>query len=259
MGGSAVHVDADRPSRTAAMLRLARTPRWLLLLGLLIALIIGATLLGRWQWERTQDILAAERAAAAEPIPVEQALAGAVEELPSESIGRPVTAVGSYVADRQVEVPNRSLDGTPGSWIVTGMRVADGSLVPVLRGWVPAVDAASIAVPDGEITISGVLQPDEIFYADAPVTSGSVAAISRQSLGQAWGEDVPPGFIVLAEQTPPSDPAPRPVPPTVQTADVPFPLQNFFYAFQWWIFAAFGVFLYLRWLWIEAGRQPDVD
>lgn len=259
MAGTAADVDADQPSRAAAMLRLARTPRWLLLLGLLIALIVGATLLGRWQWERTQDILAAERAAAAEPIPVDQALDGAVEELPSESIGRPVTAAGTYDADRQVAVPNRSLDGSPGSWIVTGLRLPDGSLVPVLRGWVAADDAASTTVPEGDVTIAGVLQPDEIFYADAPVTSGSVAAISRQSLGQAWSESVPPGFVVLAQQEPLSEPAPRPVPPTVQTADVPFPLQNFFYAFQWWIFAAFGVFLYLRWLWIEAGRRPDFD
>lgn len=259
MAGTAADVDAGQASRAAAMLRLARTPRWLLLLGLLIALIVGATVLGRWQWERTQDILAAERAAAAEPIPVGQALEGAVEELPSESIGRPVTAVGIFDPARQVAVPNRSLDENPGSWIVTGMRLADGSLVPVLRGWVADDDVAATAVPAGEITISGVLQPDEIFYADAPVTSGSVAAISRQSLGQAWSEDVPPGFVVLAQQEPPSEPAPRPVPPTVQTADVPFPLQNFFYAFQWWIFAAFGVFLYLRWLWIEAGREPDVD
>jgi cytochrome oxidase assembly protein ShyY1 len=38
----------------------------------------------------------------------------------------------------------------------------------------------------------------------------------------------------------------------VQTADVPFPLQNFFYAFQWWIFAAFGLVVYIRWLWIES-------
>lgn len=259
MTGSAADVDVDQPSRAVTMLRLALTPRWLLLLALLVGLIVGAALLGRWQWERTQAILAAERAAASAPIPVESALDGAVEGLPSESIGRPVTAVGVYDAARQVAVPNRALDGNPGSWIVTGLRLADGSLVPVLRGWVGPNDPAAAAVPEEAVEISGVLQPDEIFYADAPVTSGSVAAISRQSLGQAWGEDVPPGFIVLARQDPSSGPAPKPVPPTVQTADVPFPLQNFFYAFQWWIFAAFGVFLYLRWLWIEAGRPPAVD
>ena len=49
-----------------------------------------------------------------------------------------------------------------------------------------------------------------------------------------------------------------PVPPTVQTSDVPFPLQNFFYAFQWWIFAGFGVVVYLRWLWLESA-QVDED
>ena len=47
--------------------------------------------------------------------------------------------------------------------------------------------------------------------------------------------------------------------PTVQTADVPFPLQNFFYAFQWWIFGAFAVAFYLRWLWLEAHRSDDAQ
>ena len=47
MSGTAADVDAGQASRAAAMLRLARTPRWLLLLGLLIALIAGAALLAR--------------------------------------------------------------------------------------------------------------------------------------------------------------------------------------------------------------------
>jgi hypothetical protein len=29
---------------------------------------------------------------------------------------------------------------------------------------------------------------------------------------------------------------------------VAFPLQNFFYAIQWWIFALFAVAVYVRWL-----------
>ena len=58
-------------------------------------------------------------------------------------------------------------------------------------------------------------------------------------------------------EDPSTSPAPIPVPPTVQTSDVPFPLQNFFYAFQWWIFAGFGVAVYLRWLWVESHRVED--
>lgn len=244
------------------MLRLALTPRWLVMALLLIGLVIAAVLLGRWQWDRTQTILAAERAAASQPIDVALAV-GSDGSLPPDSIGRPVFASGSYDPARQVLVANRSLDGMPGSWVVTGLRLSDGLLVPVLRGWIAPSDEAAARVPSGEVSVSGVLQPDEIFYADAPVEGGVIAAISQGALEQAWGESVPPGYVVLATQDPVPAPAPLPVPATIQTADVPFPLQNFFYAFQWWIFAAFGVFLYVRWLRIEARRSQaavsDVD
>lgn len=242
------------------MLRLALTPRWLVIGLLLVVLVIGATLLGRWQWDRTQTILAAERAAASEPIDVGQALGDPVTDpLPAESIGRPVFAMGEYDADRQAVVVNRSFEGRAGSWIVTGLRTAEGALVPVLRGWVEADDVAAATVPEGSVRIEGILQPEEIFYAGAPATTEAISAIAQDSLERAWGEPVPPGFVVLAAQEPSPAPAPVPVPPTVQTADVPFPLQNFFYAFQWWIFAAFGIVLYLRWLRIEARRIDSVD
>ena len=258
MTGSPTAEVMPAPTRTQAMLRLALTPRWLAVLAVLVALIVAAILLGRWQWDRTQSILAAERAAASVAVSVEKALGDSDAELPAESIGRPVTATGEFDPDRQVVVTNRSLDGEAGVWVVTGLRLADGTLVPVLRGWTSPDDTVSRAVPSGPVEVAGVLQPDEVFYTDAPVTTDEIASISQASLESAWGENVPPGFVVLAAQRPSVTPAPAPVPPTVQTSDVPFPLQNFFYAFQWWIFAAFGIFLYLRWLRIEAGRSLAV-
>lgn len=259
MTGSPAAEVMPAPTRAQAMLRLALTPRWLAVLAVLIGLIVAAILLGRWQWDRTQSILAAERAAASVAVPVQDALGDSSTQLPPESIGRPVTAVGEFDPDRQVVVANRSLDGGAGVWVVTGLRLTDGTLVPVLRGWTASDDTASRSVPSGPVEVAGVLQPDEVFYADAPATADEIAAISQSSLESAWGEDVPPGFVVLQDQQPSAMPAPAPVPPTVQTADVPFPLQNFFYAFQWWIFAGFGIFLYLRWLRIEAGRSLAVD
>ena len=239
------------------MLRLALTPRWLVGLLVLAGLIVLAVNLGRWQWDRTQTILAAERAAVAEPVDVRVVLGDAVDEVPAEGIGRPVTASGRYAADRQAIVANRALDGQPGVWVVTGLGLDDGSVVPVLRGWLPDAAAPGAAVPDGPVAVSGILQPDEAFYAGASAIDGTIAAISRDRLEELWQVPVRPGFIVLESTDPATPPAPDPVPPTVQTADVPFPLQNFFYAVQWWIFAAFGVVVYLRWLWIEAGRQPE--
>lgn len=239
-----------------AMLRLALTPRWLVVAVVLLALIVAAFFLGRWQWDRTQAILAAERAAIAAPIDVLSVLAEPVTDpLPNEAIGRPVTLSGTYEADRQVLVANRALGDAPGAWVVTGMRTDDGALIPVLRGWVVGPDDPGVGVPEGELLVRGVLQPDEVFYSDAVPVDGQIVSISQNALAQVWGEDVPPGFVVLQSQTPEAPPAPTPVPPTIDVADVPFPLQNFFYAFQWWIFAAFGLFLYLRWLRIEARKE----
>jgi cytochrome oxidase assembly protein ShyY1 len=60
----------------------------------------------------------------------------------------------------------------------------------------------------------------------------------------------------LVTQSPESGSAPTAVPATVQTSGVPFPLQNFGYAFQWWVFALFVVFAYVRWLSLDA--RPKV-
>lgn len=244
-----------RPSR---MLRLAVTPRWLVGFLVLVLAVACATLLGRWQWDRTQTILAAERAAASSPIPVEQVEADlTATEVPPEGIGRPVTATGRYEPGMQVAVVNRELAGAPGVWIVTGLRLADGRVAAVLRGWLPEADGPAAVPPTGDVTVSGVLQPDEEFYAGAQTAEGTVASIAHDRLAATWQVPVVPGFIVLSGQAPPSSPGPEPVPPTVQTADVPFPLQNFFYAFQWWIFALFAVVVYVRWLWIEsADKEP---
>ncbi len=247
----------SRP-RPSALLRLAATPRWLLAAGLVILLAIGGAFLGRWQWDRTQSILAAERAAASAPIPVAEAMpTDGGTALPPDSIGRPVTADGSYAPGQQVIVTSREHAGVPGVWVVTGLRLDTGEVVAVLRGWLADANAPGLAAPDGPVSVSGVMQPDETFYAGADNAPGTVSAISHDALAQLWGEPVLPGFVVLSAQTPSTSPAPIPVEPTVQTADVPFPLQNFVYAFQWWIFALFGIVVFGRWLWLEARRDQD--
>ncbi len=242
------------------MLRLALTPRWLVAAAVMVLLVVGTVLLGRWQWDRTQAILAAERASLAQPIPVQQVFpadrSSAPTELPDEGVGRPVTAIGAYDAGLQVAVTSREHDGRPGVWIVTGLRLDDGSTVAVLRGWLPSAEDAGAAVPSEHVSVTGILQPDEQFYANAANEPGTVSAIAHDALAALWQVPLLPGFVVLQAQQPESAPAPVPVPPTVQTADVPFPVQNFFYAFQWWLFGVFTVLVYLRWLWLESRPVP---
>lgn len=237
------------------MLRLALTPRWLVGALLLLLLIVGAVMLGRWQWDRTQTILTAERAAVAQPIPVQDVFPETdvpATTVPAEGIGRPVTVTGEYVDGMQTLITSRELDGSPGVWVVDGVDLGDGTVAAVLRGWLPDGVSPGVQPPAGEVTVSGILHPDETFYADAASEPGTAVSIAHDRLAEQWQAAVLPGFVVLADEEPATSPAPIPVPPTVQTSDVPFPLQNFFYAFQWWIFAGFGVAVYVRWLWVES-------
>jgi cytochrome oxidase assembly protein ShyY1 len=106
------------------------------------------------------------------------------------------------------------------------------------------------------------MHPDERFYPDAVTEPGTAVAISSARQSASWGPGTRSGYVMLTETSTGSDElsgsattAPEPAAPTVQTADVPFPLQNFFYAVQWWIFAAFAVVVYLRWLWLDAAGE----
>ena len=240
-------------SSAAEMLRLARTPKWIGLGLVALAIVAACILLGRWQYDQTFNIIQAERYAQAQAVDVEQAVTP--EGLPDESIGRPVTATGAYVASGQVAILHRSLDGAPGVWILTPLELSGGAIVGVLRGWLPSVQSPGAEPPRGTVEVAGLLHPDEPFYADAVTEPGTALAVSSSRMREAWGPRTLDGFIMLTGQMPMADPAPAPVPATVQTADVPFPLRNFVYAFQWWVFAAFALVVYVRWLWLDSRAE----
>jgi surfeit locus 1 family protein len=214
----------------------------------LSALCIAA---GSWQGARTLSIVEAERAAVSAPIPVLEAMDG--EGFPATSVGRPVTAVGDYLDD-QLLVTQRESQGRPGEWVLAPLLV-EGATVVVLRGWVNGPVDPALAIPQGTVSIRGALQPFEQFYAEQPqLPDGRLVAVSRDAIESAWGRQVLSLVLVLAEQAPASDPAPEPVPLTVQTANVPFPMQNAAYTLQWFVFAAFVWVMW--WLWLVR-RRPD--
>lgn len=232
-------------------LRLAATPRWIALGLIALVFAVAAVGLGRWQWDRTQDIVQAEQAAQAQPVGIETlTLVG--EDFDNPLIGRPVLAQGTYRGDLQTAVLSRSVDGEPGVWVLTPLELADGSAIAVVRGWAPATEVAP--APSDEVQITGVWHPSERFYRDEPLREDGVFAISSERLRDRWNLALRPGFIMLTEQQPPSD-LPL-VPQTVRTSGVPFPIQNAFYAVQWIVFAGFAGFVYVRWLRMEA-RTTD--
>ncbi len=210
---------------------------------------------GLWQGSRTLDIVEAEQAAISAPIPVLEA--ASVDGFPATSVGRPVTAAGEYADAEQLLVAQRELDGRPGTWVIAPF-VIDGVTVAVLRGWVDSPSSPALALPAGPVRLEGALQPFEDFYAEqARRPDGSLVAVSRSEIERAWGGQVVSLILVLRSQDPASVPAPEPVPLTVQTADVPFPLQNAAYTLQWFVFAGFVWVMW--WLWVIRRDPATTD
>jgi surfeit locus 1 family protein len=65
--------------------------------------------------------------------------------LPADSARhRRIVARGVYDYAGERVLPGRSFQGSPGVALITPLRLADGSTIPVDRGWVPSPDAFHI-------------------------------------------------------------------------------------------------------------------
>ena len=240
----------SRPGAQEVM-RTAITPRWLVALAALIAFIIACIFLGQWQWDRTQDILAAERSAAAAPIALQE-LVNDDGTWSNADVGRTVILDGTFTA-QELQLPNREFQGQSGSWILTRFDLSSGGSIAVMRGLLPD-GSQSTQVDATAVQLEGVLHPNEAFYEGA--NENSIVTVDSAAIADEWGTDLIDGYVMVQRQDPePSEPGALViVAPTVQVGDVPFPLQNFFYAIQWWIFAAFAIFVYARWLYLDAKK-----
>ncbi|GAA3829556.1 SURF1 family protein [Sphaerisporangium flaviroseum] len=239
------------------MLRTLFSPRLVGLHLVTIGVLISFTLLGRWQLGVFED--SARPHALRDPAPV--ALSTLVEpgkRVPVEAISRQVTVRGTFDASRQLLVAEReptvesgggaSKDG--GYWLLTPMELADGSLLPVVRGWVATPSDPGTAVPEGTVSVSGRVQPSEptdfAKRRTAPLPAGQVATVSTAELINVWhGVRVQDGFVVATAPVS-SGAATRlvAVPPPSEGGG--FTWRNLAYAAQWWIFAAFAVFMWFH-------------
>jgi surfeit locus 1 family protein len=117
--------------------------------------------LGFWQLERLhwKEGLIAERAAAlaSPPAPLPTSL-GDAEHLEFH----PVRVSGEFLNDREFFLGASSDGGTTGFHVVTPLRLADGSLVLVNRGWIPGElkDPGKRAAGQlaGPVTVEGLLR-----------------------------------------------------------------------------------------------------
>ena len=249
-------------------MRFLLRPGWLAFIAVVLGFAVACyTLLAPWQFGREDQREAQERAIAAAnaatPVPLAE-LVPAGAGVGPELTWRRVTATGTYLPDGEAVVRLRVVDGKPAMEVLTPLRLDDGRIVTVDRGWVEAANGQAVpafpAPPAGTVTVTGRLQPDQADPANrAPVRGDGppqLYAVDSRVLATTSGLPLTPGYLQL-EPGAPGALGPLPVAPTVG-GDAPF--TNFSYALQWLTFGliavvALGLFIRLEVLQRRGGRE----
>ena len=197
--------------------------------GAAVALVM--VFLGLWQMQVFVDKGNRTVQARAEQAPVSLVDHVPVDGPVGDVYGKQVTVTGRYLADQQLTIPDA--DGRVR--VLTALELADGRVLPVVRGVAPA--ASVTTPPSGTVTQSGLFLPGE-GDADAQVGAGQLGSVRMPLLAQRWPQRLAPGFVTLSG----ADAAAQ----GLAQASVTLPqgegsFQNGGYALQWWIFAAFAM------------------
>jgi len=182
-----------------------------------VAVLVATTcvLLGRWQLDRLSQRRARNAVLAARlalpPLAVRRDLSA------DSARQRRVVADGVYDFAAERTWPGRSFQGTPGVALVTPLRLSDGSVVLVDRGWVPSPDAF-------HVDHTRYREPDT-----ASVTG--IALMPPRGRGDVDVSGFVP-FVIQLEGPDPSSGLPRRWPPPAFD-DGP----HLSYAIQWFSFA----------------------
>jgi cytochrome oxidase assembly protein ShyY1 len=230
-----------------------------------VVLVVVMILAGLWQLRRLdekRDYQALVEARQEEPVAdvAEVVPSGEPVDAPGvdAALYRTVTATGVYEDDDTVVVENRTFNGASGGWVLSPLRIGDGSAVLVNRGFIGFDREGAIVAPpapEGEVTVEGLVFPSQSrgrFGPTDPV-DGDLRVLARVDLDRFGAQvdyAVLPAYIQLVASDPPEaapvDDAPALVPLGAPTPDEGPHLS---YAVQWFIFtviAAGGYVLLLR-------------
>jgi surfeit locus 1 family protein len=228
------------------------TRRWIVLTAVVLVAVVAMVGLGFWQLARLHSVrednakVRARLAQAAEPL--QFVLGPGVS--PSSVVYRRVSVTGRYDRVSELLLRNRSLNGQPGSHVLTPLQMADGRGVIVDRGWIPidlpAEEEEQTRPPVLQpVTVVGVLFASErksVLAPSIPAT-GRVTTVPRVDVARIAKQleyPVVPLYLRLESQTPPR-PGELPVPPgPPDLSEGP----HLSYAVQWFLFASVALATY---------------
>jgi surfeit locus 1 family protein len=237
---TAINSSTDEPVRSP------RGPFALILLALFgLCLFVGFIELGNWQMRRLawkHDLIAhvdqrVHAPPVAPPAPDQWSQVNAEQDE-----YRHVQVTGEFLHDRQTLIWAASDEGS-GFFVVTPLRLADGSIVLVNRGFAPVDwcgrDGHCARGPSGSVTVTGLLrmsEPSTLFRRNDPVHDSwytrDVAAIAAaRHLSQ-----VAPYFIDL-DKAPAVSGSAEHVWPEGGTTVINFPNNHLSYLITWYLMA----------------------
>jgi cytochrome oxidase assembly protein ShyY1 len=248
-------------------------PGWLALVALVVGFaVVCYALLAPWQFGREEQRQAQERAIAAAntvpPVPLPELVPTGAGAGPDVE-WRQVTATGTYLPEAEAVVRLRVVDGKPAVEVLTPLRLDDGRVVTVDRGYVPATSGQQVpaypAPPAGTVSVTARLRPDQTDPANRPVVREGgppqLYAVDSRVLGATAGLDLMPGYLQLNPGAP-GVLGPLAVEPSTGGGA---PFTNFSYALQWLTFGlialvALGYFIRLEVLQRRSGgRRAERD
>ncbi|MEU4196652.1 SURF1 family protein [Kribbella sp. NPDC026611] len=238
------------------------TARWLGLLLLALTLAGVMTVMGVWQLDvyHSKTAAATAKHAAAAPVAL-QSLFSVDEGLPAKAVGRQVTIDGTWgpTAD-QVFIADRERNSARGFWVVSPVKLNAADAVMVVRGWVPSTSSPAAVAPSGPVRLTGVVAASEAQDSSADAAKGRVLSSLRiPTIVHLVNYRLYDGFVI--QRSIESGAVPSPAPAAVQPPPPPTDhagLRNVAYAFQWWIFAAFTLAMWVRMV-VDAHRSEADD
>lgn len=242
--------------------RFAFSRRWLGYLALVVVFAVACVFLSMWQLARREEaraeITRVEENWDATPVEV-SALLPSLDSFDANDKYRPVTITGVYASDEQLLVRGRPLNSQAGFQVLVPLRLADGTVFFVDRGWVPAAsdrDAPEFvpAAPAGDVTVVVRLKASEPVIPGRSAPDGQVATITLPAIADELGVTAYTaayGLLVAEDPAPPSRPiaAARP-----QPDEGP----HLSYAFQWLVFGVMA-FVALGWAVRHEYRMRNED
>ena len=229
------------------------SPHWWFLLAAALSVSALTMNLGFWQLNRAEfkeAAFAKEQAQASlSPVTSNDLIQGMSE---AQGLQRQVHAEGEWLAQWTVFLDNRTMQGQPGFWVLTPLKLKSGDVILVQRGWAPRDRTLSdklppVQTPAGQVSVQGRwVQPPSRMIELAPSSGQALDSKVFQSLRQnltiqEFEKDT--GLRVLAtvmETAPPSDGLLRNWPTILSGSD-----KNRAYALQWFVLAALSAGLFL--------------